>query len=278
MSIRTLPTNQIWRYWSFETFLDDVRYLGVCDVDVWLCNSHVNIDAHGLYNADEVVRGMRQRGMRAATLTPEQGNPKAYNIASTDKAIRRLTAGYYRQVVHLASMLGSSRLSLNAGWVPFDADRARNWDAMVSMLGMICHMASEAGLTVSIETLVEKPYRLVADMQALRRVLEDVGEPNLQVTIDTGTVARNGEDVEAYFRCFAGRVGYVHLTNLDRRQSTHLAWGDQKGELDPADLLCGFANAGYAGDAALEMTNPSYFGRPRDVLSRALTTLEGCER
>ena len=53
--MRFLPTNQIWRYWSFERFLADVASLDVHDVDLWLCNQHVNIDAHAVYNAAEVV-------------------------------------------------------------------------------------------------------------------------------------------------------------------------------------------------------------------------------
>ena len=72
-------------------------------------------------------------------------------------------------------------------------------------------------------------------------------------------------------------MGYVHLTNLNRDIFAHLAWGDRLGGLDPQDLLRRFTCAGYTGDAALEMTKPSYFERPRDVLSRALTTLRGCE-
>ena len=275
--MRMLPTNQIWRYWSFETFLEDVSALGVRDVDLWLCNNHVNIDAHGAYNTDEVVRGMRRHGLRAMTLTPEQGNPKAYNVASEDGEIRRLTLCYYRQIVRLAAVLGAERISLNAGWFPFDADRDRAWDAMVSMLGKICRAAAEEGLIVALETLVDKPYRLVTSLGTLGAALLDVREPNLTATIDTGTVARNGEDIDAYLSRFGSELGYVHLTNLNRDIFAHLAWGDQLGGLDPQDLLRRFACAGYTGDAALEMTKPSYFERPRDVLSRALTTLRGCE-
>ena len=43
--MRFLPTNQIWRYWSFDTCLRDIEATGTRDIDLWLCNNHVNIDA-----------------------------------------------------------------------------------------------------------------------------------------------------------------------------------------------------------------------------------------
>lgn len=88
-----LPTNQIWRYWSLETFFADVKEEGMCDVDVWLCNQHVNIDAHGVYNADKLIEASRRYGVRIRTLTPEQGNPKPYNIASSDYSIMHFLIG-----------------------------------------------------------------------------------------------------------------------------------------------------------------------------------------
>ena len=125
--MRFLPTNQIWRYWSFERFLVDVSALGLRDVDLWLCNQHVNIDAHAVYNATEVARLLSRYGVRAQTLTPEQSNPKAYNIASSDSVVQRLTKGYYEQVVSLGARLGVQRISLNAGWRLLDDEPARAW-------------------------------------------------------------------------------------------------------------------------------------------------------
>ena len=142
--MRFLPTNQIWRYWSFERFLVDVSALGLRDVDLWLCNQHVNIDAHAVYNATEVARLLRRYGVRAQTLTPEQSNPKAYNIASSDSVVQRLTKGYYEQVVSLGARLGVQRISLNAGWRLLDDEPARAWEALCSMLRTICRMAALA--------------------------------------------------------------------------------------------------------------------------------------
>ena len=87
--MRFLPTNQIWRYWSFDTCLRDIEATGTRDIDLWLCNNHVNIDAHDIYNAKAVVDGLRKHRVRVRTLTPEQGNPKAYNIMSSDCHIKR---------------------------------------------------------------------------------------------------------------------------------------------------------------------------------------------
>lgn len=276
--MRFLPTNQMWRYWSLETFLADVSAEGMRDVDLWLCNCHVNIDAHGLYNAGEMIVACRKHGVRIRTLTPEQGNPKAYNVASSDAETKRLTLGYYRNVVELAALAGASRISINAGWFPLDVEPARAWDAMVAAVAAVCDLAAEEGIEVCLETLVAKPYRLVTDLASLRRALADINRSNLRATLDTGTIARNGEELPAYLAAFGSYVGYVHLTNLDPTVFAHLAWGDPSGTLDPAAIVRTLRAGGYEGDCALEATRASYFGHPREILSRANITLKGCER
>lgn len=275
--VRLLPTNQAWRYWGAETFFSDMESLGVDAVDLWLCNHHANVDAHGTYNADELVGMAATHGVRVDTLTPEQSNPKAYNVASCDGAIRSLTLGYYRQVVRLAARLGARRISINTGWRALDQQRDVAWGRMVSCIRDVCDMALEHGVQVCIEPLVRKPYRLVSDLDALERALDDVGRPNARATLDVGTIARNGESLRAYLGRLGGRVSYVHLTNYCPGVSPHLAWGDPRGALKPEDVLRTLSEGGYDGDCALEMTCPTYFDNPRDVLSRALSTLKGCE-
>lgn len=276
--MRFLPTNQIWRYWSFERFLDDVSSLGVADIDLWLCNQHVNIDAHDAYNAREVVESVGRHGIRVRTLTPEQSNPKAYNIASLDPGIQQLTRGYYQQIVRLGSRLGAQRISLNGGWFLFDDDPAKAWDAMVSMLAYICRIAESEGMDVCIEPLSKTRYRLVMDVEGISRALGEVNAKNLHATLDTGTIARNGDTLDSYLKALEGRIGYVHLTNLDPQVFAHLAWGDARGVLDPHEVLKKLEAGGYMGDCALEMTKSTYHDRPRDVLARSIDTLKGCER
>lgn len=275
--MRYLPTNQIWRYWGFETFLADVASEGARAVDLWLCNCHVNIDAHGIYNALTVSKLMRDHGVHAATLTPEQSNPKAYNIAAADTQVRRLTLGYYCQIVRLASLLGAQRISLNGGWFAMDEEPARAWDAMVGSLAAICDMAAGEGISVCLETLVEKPYRLVTDCASCVRALADTDRPNLLATLDTSTIARNGEELSSYLDAVGDRLGYVHLTNYNPHLPVHLAWGDERGVLDARHVTRALAERGYRGDCALEATCPTYYGRPREVISRALNSLKGCE-
>ena len=276
--MRFLPTNQIWRYWSFDTCLRDIEATGTRDIDLWLCNNHVNIDAHDIYNAKAVVDGLRKHRVRVRTLTPEQGNPKAYNIMSSDCHIKRLTEGYYRQIVRLAGMLDCSRISINGGWFSLDEDPSKAWDNMVSSIGLICDIAGEQGIDVCLETLTPKRYRLLTDRGSMAQALSDIDRPNLQVTLDTGTIARGGEDLEDYLEQFETKIGYVHLTNLDPSVFAHLAWGDEHGILDAARIVNSLIQHGFDVDCALEMTCPSYFNNPREVLARALSVLKGCER
>lgn len=275
--LRLLPTNQIWRYWSFATFCHDVAAAGALDVDIWLCNNHVNIDAWDVYNLDEVVSSCTESGLRVRTLTPEQSNPKAYNLASLDRATQQLTLGYYRNIVKLGQVLGAKRISINGGWTPLDSDRQKARGALVLAVRRICDMAADAGMTVSIEPLVRRPYRLVSSLEDVAGIVSEVGRTSLTVTLDTGTIARNGESLATWLDAFGSDIGYVHLTNLDPRDPAHVGWGDQAGALNPVEILNQLKAGGYSGDCALEMTKSSYFEHPYAVLTSSLTTLKGRE-
>ena len=248
----------------------------MCDVDVWLCNQHVNIDAHGVYNTEKLIEASKRYGVRIRTLTPEQGNPKPYNIASSDPSIIRLTYGYYCQVIGLAERLGAGRISINAGWFSYDIARENAWDQMVAALRVICDVAYAKGIELCLETLVKTPYRLVCCLDDLERALSSVNRPNFLATIDTGTVTRNGESIDTYLSHLGTRIGYVHLTNLNPSALFHFAWGDPAGTLDPQGVLSSLQTGGYSGDCALEMTAPQYFKCPQEILSRAKVTLKGC--
>ena len=52
----------------------------------------------------------------------------------------------------------------------------------------------------------------------------------------------------------------------------------EAGILDAARIVNSLIQHGFDGDCALEMTCPSYFNNPREVLARALSVLKGCER
>lgn len=273
-----LPTNQIWRYWSFERFLGDVAQLGAQDIDVWLCNQHVGIDAYGVYGSDRLIALLDGYGMRVRTLTPEQGNPKAYNIASLDRQIQRLTMRYYENVVKLGSLLGVRRISLNGGWMLFDDEPDAVRVSLCTALRRICDMALSKGIEVCLEPLVRKEYRIVTNLEELLWVMKEVDAQNLYATLDVGTIARNGETLSSYFKELGARIGYVHATNVNPRAMVHLGWGDSRGTLDHRLMLDELKAGGYRGDCALEMTDPSYFAHPADILARSLRTLKGCEK
>ena len=71
--MRFLPTNQIWRYWSFDTCLRDIEATGTRDIDLWLCNNHVDIDAHDIYNAKAVVDALPEAQGARTHVNPRTG-------------------------------------------------------------------------------------------------------------------------------------------------------------------------------------------------------------
>ena len=141
------------------------------------------------------------------------------------------------------------------------------------MLGKICRAAAEERLTVALETLVDKPYRLVTSLETLGAALLDVGESKPCCNHRYGYRPRNGEDIDTSTCPVSVASGDVHLTNLSRDISPS-GLGGPAWAVDPQDLLRRFACAGYTGDAALEIPSPHI----SKAVGRALARTYNLER
>jgi fructoselysine 3-epimerase len=89
---------------------------------------------------------------------------------------------------------------------------------------------------------------LLLDAAGLRRMLDQVGAPNLDVVLDTVAMAVAGDSVATYVDLFGDRLAHVQL--VDGNPAGHLVWGD--GSLPLGQYLEQLADAGYRGKLTFE--------------------------
>lgn len=263
---RLAPTNHIFRFYELEDFLKAVADAGYQAVDLWTCGAHYYLD-HLEYQDPAPLKDLLARyGLRLTGLTPEQTNPKAWNLAAKSPALIQKTLCYFSNAILAARELGSPRVLITSGWQFYSEERREAWDRAVSMVKHLCAFAGEREIILTIEPLSARSTTLVNNLADMGEFLAAVDAKNLNVTIDTDTVLKAGEKIQDYFQAFGERIDYCHLMDEGPGNFSHLAFGD--GATDIPELLSPFVDHNYGGDFALEYTDARYFRNPGEVYCR----------
>jgi sugar phosphate isomerase/epimerase len=172
---------------------------------------------------------------------------------------------FFEDHLRFAVDIGSPAMRVdpgNFGPLPRDADDERVWARVVETFQRHAKRGREEGVLMLWE--YETGQIFVKPSEVLR-LLEDVGDANLQLLYDVGHVEAGavsghnqtqpverlaGGQVE-FVKMMAGHIGHVHLCDTDSNTwqnafGTHLGFG--KGHIDFDALIPAILDAGYAGE------------------------------
>ncbi|MBR6791031.1 MAG: sugar phosphate isomerase/epimerase [Oscillospiraceae bacterium] len=136
--------------------------------------------------------------------------------------------------------LGAEKTLIVPGFFTAESDRKAEFEEMIRALRLVCEMAAERGITVTLEDFddVNSPCRNIA---GLRRFMDEV--PGLRFTLDTGNFRYSCEDVLEGYEALKDRLGHVHLKD---RSENPLTEGDSGPKaLDGKILYPAPAGEGY---------------------------------
>jgi sugar phosphate isomerase/epimerase len=199
--------------------------------------------------------------------------------ATGDDDVVKAYDRFFEDHLRFAVDIGSPAMRVdpgNFGPLPRDADDARVWDRVVETFRRHAERGREEGVLMLWEyetgQIFVKPSEVV-------RLLEDVGDPNLELLYDVGHVEAGavsghnqaqpverlaGGQVE-FVKMVAGHIGHVHLCDSDSNTwqnafGTHLGFG--KGHIDFDALIPAILDAGYNGEwwavDAIPMTSETW--------------------
>ena len=266
---RIAGMNSHYRYYTLEDFFRHLEENGIRRAELWTCASHFRLDAHSRQSAWEIKVQARRRGVDIICLTPEQNNPKPYNLASRDPALIRLTRSYFHSAICAAQELECPLVGVTSGWSFYSEPAEDGWARSAAMLRALAEEAAGRGVTLVMESLLPRETRLVNTLERARRMLREVDSPGLKINLDLGSMAFSGETVQQWFDAFGRDLVHCHF--VDGRPAGHLAWG--MGERDPGVDLEVFRRNGYAGYFTLELLAADYYERPWEADAQSMRTL-----
>jgi protein FrlC len=231
----------------FDHVLDTISGFGLDRIELWGIAQHLDLFTETPDRVAAVRRALRDRGISVVCFTPEQV-VYPVNIASGDAALRADSLRRFRRAVDICVELGSPQVFLTAGRGYEDEPREAAWERSVQSLREIARHAGSAGVTCLLEPLQRVESNLVLDVADLRRMVDDIGEDNVGVVLDTVAMACAGDTVRDYVDAFGPRLRHVQL--VDGNPAGHLVWGE--GSLPLGDHLLELGALGYQGTITFE--------------------------
>jgi sugar phosphate isomerase/epimerase len=242
---------------SLETRLDAVKACGLDCVQV-------SLDCAGLpAMPDEISpelagRIRREAAARGIAIASVQGT---FNMSHPDAEQRRIGLRRLRVLAEACPHMGSSLIHLCTGtrdresmWRRHaDNDTPQAWRDMAACVREAADIARQTGVVLAFEPEVNN---VVDSAQKARRLLDEIGSPQLKVNIDPanifhkGELPRMAEMLEEAFRLVGKDIVLAHAKDLDHDgDAGHLPAG--QGKLDYDRYLSLLHKYGFRGPILL---------------------------
>lgn len=124
------------------------------------------------------------------------------------------------------------------------------WAILVEMTRRCARCAAEEGLWLLLEPRVGEN---VSNTDALLRLMDHVGEPNLGAVLDTAHLHAQKEILPLSVEKLGSRIRYLHVADNDGRDNFHLALGE--GTIDFEGVFLALKKHRFDGYVAIDVGN-----------------------
>jgi len=187
-----------------------------------------------------------------------------------DPEIRKLNLEYFEKCARAASWIGCRTISTitpkpfgAVSWrlnprapaqkesfhLPADYSYQADWDRLVDAYSKAMGIARKYNLRMSIECFV---FSMVSTPHAMLKLLDDIGDPDFGIQLDTNHLAAQHMDTEwAIYMLGAKRIFNVHCKDNDMVSKGNLPAGC--GIVDYTAVIQALRNIGYDGNLTVEL-------------------------
>ena len=258
--------NLIYKWHSFEYFLDSMEELGLSAISIWGGPPHFDCDYISYQDCVKLRRDVEGRGLSILCFLVTGSNYR-YQIAEEEPEQREHMFQYFKNGILACEELGVPCMTISSGWGYWNHDREEAFKRAADMIRRLCEEGQAHGVTVAMESLKSCETNLVVTLEDTIRMEREVNHPGFRILGDTGAIAYNKERLEDWFAAFGDKICTMHFVD-----GMHLTWGDGKSPLD--DMMMTMIRHNYKGCLSLETSGSRYFTNPREADRKALKILE----
>lgn len=188
--------NKHHRKFSFRTFLESQKRLGITKIELWCGVPHVFLDGQTPVDAKELKKAMAEYDISPIALTCPSVMYQ-YQYAPL-KEHRKASRDYFAQGLRLASDLECPVVTLNSGWGLLDEPEGEAWARCRDLVGELAQLAGSLGVVMAMEPLRRDNSDVVVDLASLAKMRREINNPALKVTADIGSIYWAGETLEEW--------------------------------------------------------------------------------
>jgi protein FrlC len=221
---------------SLEDTIDTLAEIGYDGIEIGAAAPHGYPAFLDSQRRQEINRHLESRGLEVSALCPALGGALGYNPAAPEREEREAGLEYIADCCRLAHDLNCENVIWLAGWTRYGQDRKEAWNHAVEALAKSAEIAGPLGVKLVVEPTSEVSDVIEHAGDSLRLMEEaGVGPDVAMVMLDTIHVFYRGDDVRAAFREAGDRLGYIHISDIQRAvPGTHT---DFRGAVDELKLI-----------------------------------------
>ena len=267
---RIAGMNYYYRYYPIEYFYESLNKNGITQLELWTCTQHFDINQFTYQDTKRFLKKQKKYGLKTICVTPEQSNPKPYNLAAKDELLQKKAISYFENTIRVASELESPYISMNSGWNFYNENIDEAFKRSMSNMSYLAYFAKKFDVAIVFEALQPEESNIVNSLSDLQRYIQGMGSDNVFINIDFGAMSRANETIDDYYRIFPDSIRHCHF--VDGNPTGHLSWGE--GTRDVLEDISRLHDNGYAGNLTFEFAQSRYFAHPFDVDKRAIDFLK----
>jgi len=255
----------VYSNYSLQYAIRSMGQMGYDGVAVWGGRPHMyRQDLHS--QLPEIRDLLDEYGMEVCHVVPAQFRYPSL-LASANERVRRESVHYIMDNADNTLLLGAPSLHVCAGMSLLDQSPERGWDCLRRSIIEILEYLRGTGLRLYIEPAHRFESNLILTLDDGLRMIQEIGNPQLGILLDTGHLHVNGEDLAAGVAKLGALLGHVDLDDNDGSADAHLAPG--AGTMDFSPLAVALKRAGYAGYVSAEL-GMQYILDPEPVVASCL--------
>lgn len=218
----------------------------------------------------EIKALLDKNNIKASSMLPAPGGGPGINAASASIEERKWTVQHYKDVLDLASDLGTPTVLYMAGWVIYGLSKRDAWKYSVENLIEVAEYAKTKNITMIVEPQAAD-CNMVEDADDAMQMMEDVGLPNVKVMFDTFHALYRSEVPSDYIYTMGKDLKHVHFSDYNRLAPGH-------GGMDFLPVMQALKDVNYDGYVTMEVGFASRSVHPDSIARQSLEHLKGLEK
>ncbi|WMJ86069.1 sugar phosphate isomerase/epimerase family protein [Anaerocolumna sp. MB42-C2] len=251
-----------YRY-SLDYTLDSLERIGAENIELYACYPHLHIDDTDSVRLKSIKKKLKDHGLKAICLTPEQCLYPV-NIASKDITARKRSINVFEKCIKFAAELEIDLCMFLAGYGCLDENDEDIWKRSVESLTYLTDIANSYGIEIALESS-PKEYTVTQSSADIIKMIREINSPVLKGLIDTATLGYSNETMKDAVNTLGNYLRHVHVG--DGIPNGHLILGD--GNLDLPDMINELDKTDYKYYLSLEILNDKYQRIPEAAMEQS---------